>query len=256
MQLLKNRKAIVVFTDLDGTLLDHNYSFTQTQPMINCLLSLGVRMVFCSSKTKSEIEFYRRRMGVKDPFISENGACIFVPKNYFSKHKAYSTSNGQYDLIELGTPYSVIRKTFEKLRETCGFTMIGFGDLTLKEIVATSGLSESLAKLAKKREYTEPFLVDQKKIEEVLEAIRREGLVCVKGGRFFHLSGKHDKGEATGALKKLFANELGEVVSVGVGDQLNDLCMLNVVDIPIMIKDRPIRDVWKDILKKIVSFQN
>ena len=73
----------VVFSDLDGTLLDENYSFEVAQPVIARLKALNVPIVLCSSKTRLEIEYFRTKMGINDPFISENGAAIFVPSGYF-----------------------------------------------------------------------------------------------------------------------------------------------------------------------------
>jgi mannosyl-3-phosphoglycerate phosphatase len=73
----------VIFDDLDGTFLDENYSYQDTQPIVNQLSALGGSIVFCSSKTRSEIEFYRKATGINEPFIAENGAAIFIPKSYF-----------------------------------------------------------------------------------------------------------------------------------------------------------------------------
>jgi mannosyl-3-phosphoglycerate phosphatase len=69
----------IVFSDLDGTLLDENYSFEVAQPVIARLKALKVPIVLCSSKTRMEIEYFRTKMEINDPFISENGAAIFVP---------------------------------------------------------------------------------------------------------------------------------------------------------------------------------
>lgn len=64
---------IVIFSDLDGTLLDEKYDYQKSKPIIDQLLVLNVPIVFCSSKTEAEIEFYRKELGIRDPFISENG---------------------------------------------------------------------------------------------------------------------------------------------------------------------------------------
>ena len=91
MQQLKSKaNGVVVFTDLDGTLLDENYSYKETLPIISRLLELGFRIVLCSSKTRREIEFYRKVLGIDDPFISENGAAIFVSRDYFGQNQVYA----------------------------------------------------------------------------------------------------------------------------------------------------------------------
>jgi ribonucleotide monophosphatase NagD (HAD superfamily) len=53
----------VVFADMDGTFLNDKYDYTETKPIVNQLTALGGSIVFCSSKTSSEIDFYRKAIG-------------------------------------------------------------------------------------------------------------------------------------------------------------------------------------------------
>ncbi|MBI5025340.1 MAG: HAD-IIB family hydrolase [Nitrospirae bacterium] len=77
-------KHLIIFTDLDGTLLDyHTYSFEKAGPAIELLKKKDIPLVICSSKTRAEIEYYRKKLGNHHPFISENGGGIFIPKDYF-----------------------------------------------------------------------------------------------------------------------------------------------------------------------------
>ena len=73
----------VIFADLDGTFLDDKYEYSEIKPIVNQLSALGRSVVFCSSKTRNEIEFYRKIAGLNEPFVAENGAAIFIPKHYF-----------------------------------------------------------------------------------------------------------------------------------------------------------------------------
>ena len=64
----------VVFTDLDGTLLEHStYSFAEAEEALDLLRSQDIPLVICTSKTRSEVEFWRRLLGNEHPFIVENG---------------------------------------------------------------------------------------------------------------------------------------------------------------------------------------
>jgi predicted mannosyl-3-phosphoglycerate phosphatase (HAD superfamily) len=74
----------VVFTDLDGTLLDsETYSYEKSLAMINRLKESGTPLIFCSAKTIVEQEVYRNELGLFHPFIVENGSTIFTPQAYF-----------------------------------------------------------------------------------------------------------------------------------------------------------------------------
>ncbi|HEY4579910.1 MAG TPA: HAD-IIB family hydrolase, partial [Candidatus Acidoferrales bacterium] len=65
---------MIVFTDLDGTLLDyHTFSWTAANEALAEIERRRVPLVFCTSKTRAEIEALRRKIGNAHPFISENG---------------------------------------------------------------------------------------------------------------------------------------------------------------------------------------
>ncbi|MCK6469820.1 MAG: HAD hydrolase family protein [Candidatus Brocadia sinica] len=75
----------IIFTDLDGTLLDHStYSFEEAREATSLVKKKNIPIVICMSKTQAGIEVYRERMGNEDPFISENGGAIIIPKGYFT----------------------------------------------------------------------------------------------------------------------------------------------------------------------------
>ena len=75
---------LIVFTDLDGSLLDSTtYSFKAATPALNALREQGIPLVLVSSKTRAEMEPLRQRLGHCDPFIVENGGAVFVPHGLF-----------------------------------------------------------------------------------------------------------------------------------------------------------------------------
>jgi ribonucleotide monophosphatase NagD (HAD superfamily) len=57
----------VIFADLDGTFLDDKYNYDRTKPIVDQLSALGGSVVFCSSKTRDEIEFYRKAVASGNP---------------------------------------------------------------------------------------------------------------------------------------------------------------------------------------------
>ena len=83
----------VLFTDLDGTLLDANYSCELVKPVVKELKRKGVPIVFCTTKTRAECEYYRRELRINDPFIVENGSAIFIPVGYFTQLRCERRGN-------------------------------------------------------------------------------------------------------------------------------------------------------------------
>jgi mannosyl-3-phosphoglycerate phosphatase len=242
-----------VFTDIDGTIIDENYSLKDTQSAIEKLLDLNVHIILCSSKTRLEIEYYRDKIGIKDPFISENGAAIFIPKGYFNSNHYHTRQTAQYDIVELGIAHSAIRKKLERIRKKSACNIIGFGDMSVEEIADDNGLPLELAALAKQREYSEPFIAKHYNEKVLFDLIEKEGLHCIKSGRYHHLTGRHDKGKAVSILKRCYIKEFGSLKSVGVGNGLNDLSMLNVVNSSFFVeKSQNLGNVWLRIIGDVL----
>lgn len=229
--------SYLVFTDLDGTLLDHaTYSFDPARPALRALEERGVPLVLCTSKTRAETERWRRALGNAHPFIVENGGGIFVPRGYFPFAAAKGSEESLYEELEFGTPYQELRRILAEMRGRIDPSIRGFGDMTDEEVAELCGFSVDEARLARDREYDEPFVVgDDGLLEAVEAAAGRAGLHLVKGGRFHHLVGDNDKGRAVTTLRGLYERAHGPLRTVGLGDSPNDEPMLRAVDIPVVV---------------------
>jgi mannosyl-3-phosphoglycerate phosphatase family protein len=228
-------KQVVIVTDLDGTLLDSkSYSFEDARPALEQIRGHDIPLVLCSSKTRAELEVWRKRLENRHPFIVENGGGIFIPEDYFPFPVDGETRNG-YLLISLGMPYAGIREQFIRLRNELRIPAIGFGDMTPAEVAALTGLSLDEAVLAKQREYGEPFVFPGAADDRMLQAIEASGLRWTQG-RLFHLMGNHHKGKAVALLRTLFERAKGPVIVAGLGDSLNDLPFLLAVDHPVLVR--------------------
>jgi hydroxypyruvate reductase len=230
-------KKTIIFTDLDGTLLDEaSYSWAEAQPALSLITACGTPLILCSSKTRGELESYRVQLNNTHPFISENGGGIFIPQGYFSVPLEAETFDG-YQMIRLGTPYAKIRKHFVRLREKLHARVRGFADMDVAEVAALTGLSKEEAALAKQRDFDEAFVFEGEPDENFLQAIKDAGLSWTQG-RIFHIMGKHDKGRAVDLLMSLYRQQYGGVTSIALGDSLNDLPMLRAADKPVLVRHR------------------
>ncbi|MGE5173289.1 MAG: HAD-IIB family hydrolase [Betaproteobacteria bacterium] len=225
----------VIFTDLDGSLLHPTtYSFEEATPALQLIKEKSIPLVLCSSKTSAEIEVYRKRLENRDPFIVENGGAIFVPVGYFPLLTG-SALHEEYTVHAFGRPYQEIRKQFVRLRESLHIPVRGFGDMTVAEIAALTGLPQEEAALARKRGFGEPFVFEHGTDERFLKAAEEQGLHWTRG-RFYYLMGNHDKGSAVRLLKEWYRNKHGKLITIGLGDGLNDLPLLSEVDHAVLIQ--------------------
>ena len=243
MPLMTTTPKLIIFTDLDGTLLDREtYSFEPALPALHRIRQDGIPLIITSSKTRAEIEFYRAQLQMDHPFISENGGAAFIPRDYFSFPFPYHNESDKYFVLEFGTSYPRIIDALNFIRHETGIPITGFSDLTEKEIVSLCGLSTKEAESSKKREYDEPFLINgtEAEIEIVKTKIRERGMNYFWGGRFHHILGRNDKGKAVTIIRKLFENEYFFITTLGIGDSSSDLPMLLAVDHPVFLKERDV----------------
>lgn len=244
---------IIIYTDLDGTLLDaSSYSFDPANDALSAIRRLGATLILVSSKTRAEMEPLRLRLNHLHPFIVENGGALYIPKGYFPFPIDDSTPNGEYDVVAIGTPYLRLRAALKDIGRDLGYRLQGFGDLSMEEVAQVTGLSSTDALLATQREYDEPFVVDGHEIvwSHLLKAAEARGLQCTRGGRFYHLMGSNDKGIASRRLiecyTRLAREDESRMVTIGLGDSLNDLPMLALVDHPILVQ-KPDRSYDPDV---------
>jgi mannosyl-3-phosphoglycerate phosphatase len=232
-----NNKHYIIFTDLDGTLLDKNYSYKKALPVLKILRKKKVPIIFCSAKTKSEQEVIRNKLKINHPFIVENGSAIYIPKGYFGKK--VGEVKGRYEIIVLGVKSEKIRKEIKKLKKK--YKIKGYQDMSDKEVANVTGLNLKNAKLAKMREFGETIIeADKKALEELKKKFN-----VVDGGRFVQVFGKKaDKGEAVKILTRMYES-FGEVITIGIGNAQNDEKMLKVVGLSAIVKNPD--DNWANL---------
>jgi mannosyl-3-phosphoglycerate phosphatase len=211
--------TLAVFSDLDGTLLDHDsYSHEAAAPALTALRAAGVPLVLSSSKTAAEIAPLHAALGLAPaPYIVENGAGVVW-------HAQEAAQTGAYGRIRaaLAALPAPLRAPFR-----------GFGDMNLAEIVAATGLSPDAAERARQRMFSEPGLwsgdaESQKRFETALAS---HGITARRGGRFLTLSAGGDKADAMRAV----AARLGATRTIALGDAPNDAGMIAAADLGVIV---------------------
>lgn len=214
----------VVFTDLDGTLLDADtYSPDLARPAVARLKAAGIPIVFCSAKTAAEQAPIRRNLRITDPYIVENGSAIVFDDG--TRHV-------------LGLPAQEIQRRLATIRASSGLDFRGFHEVSVATVAAVTGLALDVATFAQQRDYSAtiftPFGPDDLALFQTLCA--ENGLHAPSGGRFFTVTGaRGDKGTAIKLMMGFFSGG-GRIypptrhTTIGIGDSPNDVPMLAVVD--------------------------
>jgi mannosyl-3-phosphoglycerate phosphatase len=232
----------VIFTDIDGTILDNTGGYGETPKLIRSLIKSSVPVILCSAKTLAEQNRVRKQIGLADPFIVENGGAIIIEKDYFN----HSYILGNYPvkerdddyIVELGKPATKIRELLNDIRKNFNINFRGVADISIQELSSITNLSAEHAKEMAHREYGETILQIEKKDLDRLTRIAREmDLSLIHGGRFFDVTMGNDKGKAVEILVNLFKKKYDHNVTFfGIGDSENDASMLGHMDFPLLVQ--------------------
>ncbi|WP_420567434.1 HAD-IIB family hydrolase [Thalassovita sp.] len=212
--------SAIVFTDLDGTLLDHHsYDYTPALPALNALAQRGIPVILASSKTAAEIAPLRKELNLSaHPAIVENGAGLLP---------AGASSAGD------NSAYLDLRAALDQVPSALRGLYIGFGDMTARDVADHTGLPLPQAELAKTRNYSEPGIwtgtpEQQTEFQNALTAL---GVSCRFGGRYLTLSFGRTKADQMEAIRAMY----GATTMIALGDAPNDVEMLEAADHPILI---------------------
>lgn len=235
------RARLLVFTDLDGSLLDHyTYDCEPARPLLARLEQLGIPVIPASSKTRAEIERLRHSLGNRHPFIVENGAAVFIPPGYFTAQPEGTRERDGYWVRELSAPRSRWLQELAKLEGGFAGEFASFYRAGPAGIAEMTGLSAVEAELANRREYSEPvlWLGSDLRREQFLEALRARGANPLQGGRFISVAGDCDKGRALAWLREIYraADATARLADLAVGDSGNDIAMLEAAQSALVVR--------------------
>lgn len=233
----------LVFSDLDGTLLDHHdYDWRAASPAIELLRKRHIPLILVSSKTKAEILSLREDLNNKDPFVSENGAALFYPRSYFKMDIPGAVHDQHLVRYSKGMLRSNILSHLNQLRESHGYEFTGFDDMGVEGIIEHTGLTPGAAARANQRDASEPLLWHDtaQRFGEFQLHLHALGLTTQQGGRFIQVQAPFTKSDALNLLCQHYRNEFpGKAIrSIALGDGPNDLGMLNSADVAVVIRGR------------------
>lgn len=231
---------LIVFTDLDATLLDQTYSWEPARPALERLKDGGHWVVLSSSKTLAEMKALTQELGLDAPLIAENGATLAFPQrsDLLEPDEVGRASDG-FVVTTQGIPRSEIINLSHRLRDEHNFQFYGFADWDYVEVMNRTGLSREGAEQSLKRFGTEPIVWEDTEARwtDFQRLLLASNIKAVRGGRFIHLMGDTDK--ARGLLdvsrRISFIPSFRNRQTIALGDSPNDEGMLSAADVAIVI---------------------
>ena len=266
---MKKNLKVAIFTDLDGSLLHRDtFKFDPIKDYIISLVDRGIIIIPNSSKTEKEIEKFNKELGVKLPYISENGASIqglnLINANFPNK---IILSREKEELIKIFND-----KIPEQLKDKC----IQISKINKKEQEKIFGQKDDNLKNALNRKYTLPFLFkgDKNEKNKLSKILSDNSLTLQEGGRVINLCDNINKVKSMNKVIKILKKTEDKIKSIAVGDNYNDLDMLKSCDVPCLVfnekfkldqinidnlifSNLPSPEGWADVIKKaLVKIEN
>lgn len=237
---MSNKPSYLIFTDLDGTLLDHfSYSHAPADQLIPVLQHAGIPIIINTSKTFAEVTDLQSKLGIQAPFIVENGAAVFLPKSLFIDCPKECHSYQNYWMKTFSQP----RETWIELLKAQGAIYCdqfqGFSELSAKTIANLTGLTLEDAEKANQRMFNEPVLWhdNEDKADEFISHIKTHGANVLRGGRFIHVGDFTDKGRALEWLASLYHTDKSQQqTTIALGDGDNDTAMLEAAHLSVQVR--------------------
>lgn len=226
---------ILIFTDVDGTLLDHHtYSFDTARPALDRLDAAEIPVILTTSKTLPEVLELKQRLGNRVPCIVENGSSVWIPAGYFA-------ADDPEQAEVLGVPVEQIRAAINALPSEFREKIRGFQDMSVEDVSAATGLDPADAARAMQRSASEPFVWSgtDEEMGRLRELLADSGVFLKRGGRFYSGQGNVDKSDGVRWLVGQYRglDPAREILTVALGDGHNDIGMLEAVDLGFLVEN-------------------
>lgn len=218
--------ALLVATDLDGTLLDTSYPKREAALAIDAVAQAypEVCVVLASSKTLPEMVDIAKLCATDPLLLFENGAGFAWRESQLCGHGSRQFAGFEVDCT--GVDYAHIREVLLALRRSAAYPFRGFGDMTAVEVAERTGLDTKSAADARDRLASEPieWLGDVNLLGQFRADLASRGLCLELGGQFHHVAANMNKQRALRRLIKQIRYQTGDrVITLACGDAPNDL---------------------------------
>lgn len=206
----------LLFTDVDGTLLDRAGAYAMTAGELAEVRD-RVAVILASSRTILELSRNQRDLGLDGPVVAENGAVVALPwDDTLREVGAFEEIDGRnWCVVAIGAPAQELRAEARTIATSLGTAFIDQG-----EVEPAVGRRYSLAlQQAPGR--------DAASLDRLADALRRSGRSVASGGSWLCVTGGADKGRGVRTVLDCYrrlALPFRAVAAAGDGD--NDVALL------------------------------
>ena len=209
----------LVFSDINGTLIDFDtYAYEGSFDAVQRLKAAGIPLILCSSNNKAEIQPLREAFELQQAYIVENGSAIY---------------NSDGTVMWQGASRKNIQSAISMIRDETGLVFETFADIPVARIRRETKRDSHSAALALQHQHSE-LIVTQFDIHDFQlfkTACQQHGYDAVRGKQYINVVAPGvNKGRAIQRMVRHIQDQGHPLATIGIGDNVNDISMFEVVD--------------------------
>jgi mannosyl-3-phosphoglycerate phosphatase len=211
-----------VVSDLDGTMLEPDGSArVELREALRRLSDAGIPVCAVTSKTAAELRVILADLDLVTPAGFENGAGVFYP-------------DGRIVLGTKAVRIAELRRVAVRVRKATGAPLRTLDELDDGELAALTALPRRALPAVRRRQASLPLVVAPAWDARIASSLPAPShLRALRGNRFLHLQGDHDKASVLPAL--LAAAGRGDGAIVACGDSPNDVELIAHADLAVIV---------------------
>jgi len=233
--------STVLYLAIDNLLPPHGTPNAGVEEFFEQLTRAGIPCIWLTAKTRLQIDEPRRKLGLRDPFIAEDGCGVYLPEDYFhlrpqqarvaGAKKGGKTQDvatvrlGRFTCLPIAKRQPAAFEALEALAAETGVSIVALSSLPPRELAQNTGLHPREAELVRQRDFDELFFfagASRAQITGFQGAAENEGMQLREQGALWSLAVGASPAKCIRELAKLYDRALhahARTIGVAYGDQ-------------------------------------
>jgi len=232
----------VVYCAIDSLISVQAKELTGLSTFLEALTESGIPCVWCTSRTRIQLDTTIRKFGHGHPFMAEGGCGVYIPEDYFHLKPTRTMRLGRFTCIPVATLLPAASLALEEIAEETGISVVPLSALSPRELSQNVGLPQKDAELLRQRDFDELFFfagASDKDIQVFAEAAVKHKAALRHRDIFWSISIGADVRKCVRDLSTLFERSMRtRPFNVALATSADGRDLFPACDRAILLKDR------------------
>jgi mannosyl-3-phosphoglycerate phosphatase len=174
---------------------------------LESLTEYGIPCVWVTSRNRHQLDSALRTLGHGEPFIAEDGSCVYMSEDYFHLKPQHTVRLGRFIAIPVAKPQPAAAEALDFLSEQSGVTVVPLRSLSPRELIQNTSLPRNEAEFIRQRDFDELFFfagTSEKDIQRFLRQAAHLKLLVRPHGSLWSLAVEASLTSCIRELRKLY----------------------------------------------------